>query len=200
MSFICHIPNYTEYNQLWNVFSAFDPSKCTHTWSRAADTAASGEQLGVRCLAQGSHLSRGQFLPEPRFEPTTSGYKSDALSIRATTSPMKLGLNQFIQLTKKYVITLQPEADVTANVVCLLTAVMWLVSLRTVQTTQESKGQQNVLVKASFVATVREGERECVCVCVCVCVSFTGSHCCFHCYTNQARGVWTPEQVTLYKR
>ncbi len=40
------------------------------------------EQLGVRCLAQGSHLSRGQFLPEPRFEPTTSGYKSDALSIR----------------------------------------------------------------------------------------------------------------------
>ncbi len=34
------------------------------------------------CLAQGSHLSRGQFLPEPRFEPTTSGYKSDALSIR----------------------------------------------------------------------------------------------------------------------
>ncbi len=23
-------------------------------------------QLGVRCLAQGSHLSRGQFLPEPR--------------------------------------------------------------------------------------------------------------------------------------
>ncbi len=43
--------------------------------------------VGVRCLAQGSHLSRGQFLPEPRFEPTTSGYKSDALSIRATTAP-----------------------------------------------------------------------------------------------------------------
>ncbi len=32
-----------------------------------------GELLGVRCLAQGSHLSRGQILPEPRFEPTTSG-------------------------------------------------------------------------------------------------------------------------------
>ncbi len=29
--FICHIHNYTEYNQQWNVFSAFDPSKCTHT-------------------------------------------------------------------------------------------------------------------------------------------------------------------------
>ncbi len=59
----------------------------THTEQWAADTAASGEQLGVRCLAQGSHLSRGQFLPEQRFEPTTSGYKSDALSIRATTAP-----------------------------------------------------------------------------------------------------------------
>ncbi len=33
-----------------------------------------GEQLGVRCLSQGSHLSRGHFLPEPGFEPTTSGY------------------------------------------------------------------------------------------------------------------------------
>ncbi len=27
MSFICHIHNYTEYNQQWNVFSAFNPSK-----------------------------------------------------------------------------------------------------------------------------------------------------------------------------
>ncbi len=83
--FICHIHNHTEYNQQWNVFSAFNPSiKSAHThleqW--AADTAAPGEQLGVRCLAQESHLSRGQFLPEPRFEPTTSDYKSDALSIR----------------------------------------------------------------------------------------------------------------------
>ncbi len=48
----------------------------THTWSSghththleqwAVNAAAPGEQLGVRCLAQGSHLSRGQFLPEPR--------------------------------------------------------------------------------------------------------------------------------------
>ncbi len=45
--------------------SAFNPSMCTHTvvnthleqW--AANAAAPGEQLGVRCLAQGSHLSRG---------------------------------------------------------------------------------------------------------------------------------------------
>ncbi len=29
--FVTH--NYTEYNQQWNVFSVFDPSKCTDTWS-----------------------------------------------------------------------------------------------------------------------------------------------------------------------
>ncbi len=38
--------------------------------------------VGVRCLAQESHLSRGLFLLEPRFKPTTSGYKSNALSTR----------------------------------------------------------------------------------------------------------------------
>ncbi len=48
-----------------NLCSAFNPSKCIHTvvnihleqW--AANVEAPGEQLGVRCLAQGSHLSRG---------------------------------------------------------------------------------------------------------------------------------------------
>ncbi len=64
------------------MFSAFNPSKCTHLEQWAADTAAPGQQLGVRCLAQGSQLSRGQFLLEPRFEPTTSDYKSNALSTR----------------------------------------------------------------------------------------------------------------------
>ncbi len=54
----------------------------THLEQWAANAVAPGEQLGVRCLAQGSHLSRGQFLPEPRFEPTTSDYNSEALSIR----------------------------------------------------------------------------------------------------------------------
>ncbi len=37
----------------------------------AADIAAPGEQFG---LAQGSHLSRGHFLPELGFEPTSLGY------------------------------------------------------------------------------------------------------------------------------
>ncbi len=72
-----------------NLCSAFNPSKCTltvvntHPEQWAAIVAVPGEQLGVRCLAQGSHLSRGQSLPEPRFEPTTSGYKSNTLSIRS---------------------------------------------------------------------------------------------------------------------
>ncbi len=36
--FSCHIQNYTEYNQQWNVFSAFNTSKCTHTWSSGQPT------------------------------------------------------------------------------------------------------------------------------------------------------------------
>ncbi len=47
---------------------------CTHLEQWAADTAAPGEQLGFQSLAQGSHLRCGQFLPEPRFEPTTVEY------------------------------------------------------------------------------------------------------------------------------
>ncbi len=42
----------------------------THLEQWAADIAAPGEQLGVWCLAQESHLSHGQFLPEPRFVTT----------------------------------------------------------------------------------------------------------------------------------
>ncbi len=49
MSFICHIHNYTEYNQQWNVFSAFNPSKCTHTWS----SGQSGSSRGFGALLKG---------------------------------------------------------------------------------------------------------------------------------------------------
>ncbi len=59
----------------------------THLEQWGADVAAPGEQLGVRCLVQGSHHSCGQFLLEPRFEPTTSGYKSNTLSIRPRLPP-----------------------------------------------------------------------------------------------------------------
>ncbi len=44
-----------------------------------------GSSRGFSALLKG-HLSRGQFLPEPRFEPRTSGYKSNALSIRTMTA------------------------------------------------------------------------------------------------------------------
>ncbi len=90
--FIHHIHNYSEICAL----HLTHPRAHTHLKQWTANAAVPGEQLGVRCLAQGSHLSRGiaggestslihsphrQFLPEPRFEPTTSGYKSDALSL-----------------------------------------------------------------------------------------------------------------------
>ncbi len=88
---------YTKYNQQWNVFSAFNPSKCTHTWSSGQPTLWHPGSSGVQCLAQGSQISCGQFLPEPRFERTTSGYKSDALSIRATTADFN-GLSTSVEM------------------------------------------------------------------------------------------------------
>ncbi len=76
MSFICHIHNYTEYNEEWNVFSAFNPSKCTHLEQWAADCAAPGEQTWTSCRSRDSN-------PQPWV---TSGFKSNALSIRPTTA------------------------------------------------------------------------------------------------------------------
>ncbi len=72
MSFICHIHNYTEYNEEWNVFSAFNPSKCTHLEQWAADCAAPGEQSWTSCRSRDSN-------PQPWV---TSGFKSNALSTR----------------------------------------------------------------------------------------------------------------------
>ncbi len=56
----------------WNLYSAFNPSKCTHTVVNTHThrehtpgavgshiAVAPGEQLRVRCLALGSHLSLG---------------------------------------------------------------------------------------------------------------------------------------------
>ncbi len=76
MSFICHIHNYTEYNEEWNVFSAFNPSKCTHLEQRAADCAAPWEQSWTSCRSRDSN-------PQPWV---ISGFKSNALSIRPTTA------------------------------------------------------------------------------------------------------------------
>ncbi len=64
-----HIHNYTEYNEEWNVFSAFNPSKCTHLEQWAADIAAPGEQSWTSCQSRDSN-------PQPWV---TSGFKSNAL-------------------------------------------------------------------------------------------------------------------------
>ncbi len=48
------IHNYTEYNQQWNVFSAFNPSKCTHTWSSGQPTQRRpGSSWGIGALLKG---------------------------------------------------------------------------------------------------------------------------------------------------
>ncbi len=82
----------------WNLCSAFNPSKCTHTvvnihleqW--AANAVEPGEQLGVRCLAQGSHLSRGieggesagYSLPPPTI-PARPEIRTEDLRVTSTT-------------------------------------------------------------------------------------------------------------------
>ncbi len=91
MSFIYHIHNYTDYNQQWNVFSAFNPFKCTHTWSSGQPTPRHpGSSWGFGALLKGltSVVDTSYRSRDSNFEPTTSGYKSNALSIRATTAPV----------------------------------------------------------------------------------------------------------------
>ncbi len=86
MSFICHIHNYTEYNEEWNVFSAFNPSKHTHTRSSGQlMLRRPGSSWGVSALLKGltsvvdtSCQSRDSN-PQPWV---TVGFKSNALSIR----------------------------------------------------------------------------------------------------------------------
>ncbi len=54
MSLICHIHTYAEYNQQWNVFSAFNPSNCTHTWSSGQPTLRRpGSSWGFGALLKG---------------------------------------------------------------------------------------------------------------------------------------------------
>ncbi len=58
------------------MFSAFNPSKCTHLEQWAADCAAPGEQSWTSYRSRDSN-------PQPWV---TSGFKSNALSIRPTTA------------------------------------------------------------------------------------------------------------------
>ncbi len=88
MSFICHIHIYTEYNQRWNVFSAFNPSKCTHTWSSGQPILRRpGSSWGFGALLKGftsvvdNSCRSWDSNPQPRitsptlypFEPTEKG-------------------------------------------------------------------------------------------------------------------------------
>ncbi len=92
----------------WNLCSAFNPSKCTHTavnthtlWTHTRSSGQPmlrrpGSSWGFGALFKGLtsvvvlkveraldiHSPHRQFLPDPRLEPASSGYKSDALSIR----------------------------------------------------------------------------------------------------------------------
>ncbi len=94
--FIRHIHNYTEYNSS-EICALHLTHPSAHTRNSGQPTLRRpGSSWGFGALLNGLtsvvvlkvertlviHFPHWQFLPEPRFEPTTSGYKSDALSIR----------------------------------------------------------------------------------------------------------------------
>ncbi len=107
MSFICHIHNYTEYNEEWNVFSAFNPSKCTHLEQWAADCAAPGEQSWTSCQSRDFylHLARVIFL-EPTVQrpgssrglPARAGIQTHNLGLPRVSSPTLYPLGQRLPL------------------------------------------------------------------------------------------------------
>ncbi len=87
-----------------NLCSAFNPSKYTHIavsseqahtvnthpeqWA-AIYAAAPGKQLGIRCLAQGSHLSRaGHSLPPPTIPAVPETQTHDLLVTSPTLYPL----------------------------------------------------------------------------------------------------------------
>ncbi len=82
MSFICHIHNYTECNEEWNVFSAFNPSKWS---SRQPTLQRPGSSWGFGALPKGltSDVDTSCQSRDSNPQPwVTSGFKSNALSIR----------------------------------------------------------------------------------------------------------------------
>ncbi len=76
--FICYIHNYTEYNLQWNLCSAFNPSKCTHTWSSGQPTLRRpGSSWGFGALLKGlnsvvdNSCRRRDSNPQPRVTSRT---------------------------------------------------------------------------------------------------------------------------------
>ncbi len=79
------------------MFSAFNPSKCTHLEQWAADCAAPGEQSWTSCRSQDSN-------PQPWV---TSGFKSNALSIRPTTGQRLFELSSVLVFISCLVLQLE---------------------------------------------------------------------------------------------
>ncbi len=120
--------------------STFNPSKCTHTHTHmeqwAANAAVPGEQLGVRFLAQRSHLSRGieggenagYFLEENKHNPRylfntvaklTKNKASTGVDISQQHSSNDF-MNYFtskIDTIRDQIVTMQPSATVSHQIV-----------------------------------------------------------------------------------
>ncbi len=81
MSFICHIHNYTEYNEEGNVFSAFNPSKCTHTLG-----AVGSQHCGARGAVGGS-VPCPMVSPQSWSLPARAGIRTHNLGLPRVSSP-----------------------------------------------------------------------------------------------------------------
>ncbi len=94
MSFICHIHNYTEYNEEWNVFSAFNPSKWSSWQPTLRRSWGFGALLkGLTSVVDTSCQSR-DLNPQPWV---TSGFKSNALSIRPRLPNLFIRINYILK-------------------------------------------------------------------------------------------------------
>ncbi len=85
------------------MFSAFNPSKCTHLEQWAADCAAPGEQSWTSCRSWDSN-------PQPWV---TSGFKSNALSIRPMTAQ---GVGEAFQMLAVNIIYCNFRVNVYKNI------------------------------------------------------------------------------------
>ncbi len=85
------------------MFSAFNPSKCTHLEQWAADCAAPGEQSWTSCRSRDSN-------PQPWV---TSGFKSNALSSRPRLPfiILKRNVGQNLRINKWYIFMMLPENE-----------------------------------------------------------------------------------------
>ncbi len=75
MSFICHIHNYTEYNEEWNVFSAFNPFR-----------AVSSRHCGARGAVGGS-VPCSRVSPQSWTFPARAGIRTHNLGLPRVSSP-----------------------------------------------------------------------------------------------------------------